>query len=82
MLTACQVQAANITLNDVIVSLENQHLDVEETRKSTDKIFNNKLNGIKPNNYTLQDKSLLIYIFDSEENRKKVLKIFRNKQKV
>lgn len=77
VLTACQVQAANITLNDVIVSLENQHLDVEETRKSTDKIFNNKLNGIKPNNYTLQDKSLLIYIFDSEENRKKGFKDFQ-----
>ncbi len=77
MLTACQVHAANITLNDVIVSLENQHLDVEETRKSTDNIFNNKLNGIKPNNYTLQDKSFLIYIFDSEENRKKGLKDFQ-----
>ncbi|WP_298472239.1 hypothetical protein [uncultured Psychrobacillus sp.] len=77
VLTACQVQAANITLNDVIVSLENQHLDVEETRKSTDNIFNNKLNGIKPNNYTLQDKSLLIYIFDSEENRKKGFKDFQ-----
>ncbi|MER2007113.1 MAG: hypothetical protein ABS939_06635 [Psychrobacillus sp.] len=77
VLTACQVQAANITLNDVIVSLENQHLDVEETSKSKDKIFNNKLNGIKPNNYTLQDKSLLIYIFDSEENRKKGLKDFQ-----
>ncbi|WP_342560639.1 hypothetical protein NSQ95_07670 [Psychrobacillus sp. FSL W7-1457] len=77
VLTACQVQAANITLNDVIVSLENQHLDVEETRKSTDNIFNNKLNGIKPNNYTLQDKSFLIYIFDSEENRKKGLKDFQ-----
>ena len=65
VLTACQVQTANITLDDVIVSLENQHITVEETRKSNDNIFDKKLNGIKPNYYTLQDKSLLIYIFDS-----------------
>lgn len=77
VLTACQVQTANITLDDVIVSLENQHITVEETRTSNDNIFNKKLNGIKPNYYTLQDKSLLIYIFDSEEDRKKGLKDFQ-----
>ena len=68
VLTACQVQTANITLDDVIVSLENQHITVEETRTSNDNIFNKKLNGIKPNYYTLQDKSFLIYNFDSEED--------------
>ena len=77
VLTACQVQTANITLDDVIVSLENQHITVEETRKSNDNIFNKKLNGIKPNYYTLQDKAFLIYIFDSEEDRKKGLKDFQ-----
>lgn len=77
VLTACQVQASNITLNDVIVSLEDQHLVVEETKKTTNNIFYNKLNGIKPNNYALQDKSFLIYIFDSEENRKKGLTDFQ-----
>ncbi|MER2169587.1 MAG: hypothetical protein ABS938_03025 [Psychrobacillus psychrodurans] len=77
VLTACQVQTANITLDDVIVSLENQHITVEETRTSNDNIFDKKLNGIKPNYYTLQDKSLLIYIFDSEEDRKKGLKDFQ-----
>ncbi|WP_342566659.1 hypothetical protein MKY09_11295 [Psychrobacillus sp. FSL K6-4046] len=77
LLTACQVQAANITLNDVIVSLENQHLTVEESKENNESIFDKKLNDVKLNKYTLHDKTFLIYIYDSEENRKKGRKDFQ-----
>ncbi|WP_342578474.1 hypothetical protein [Psychrobacillus sp. FSL K6-2843] len=82
LITACQGQDPKvITLKDVIGSLENQHLTLEEPKERIGNIFGNifgnKLNGIKPNIYLLDNKPFLIYIYPSEEDRKKGLKEFK-----
>ncbi|QGM30491.1 hypothetical protein GI482_08935 [Bacillus sp. N3536] len=78
LITACQAQDPKvITLKDVIGSLENQHLTLEEPKERNGNIFGNKLNGVKPNIYLLDNKPFLIYIYPSEEDRKKGLKEFK-----
>ncbi|WP_243300268.1 hypothetical protein [Bacillus litorisediminis] len=80
LLTSCQtVDHGAIKLNDVILSFEEQQIILKEHKVSGRDIFGMKLNGVKPYSYTLDEKPLLIYIYNSNNEREKGLQEFRNK---
>ncbi|MET3697608.1 hypothetical protein SAMN05877753_106206 [Bacillus oleivorans] len=80
LLTSCQTIDPNaIKLNDVLSSFEEQQITLKEIKISGRDLFGMKLNGVRPYSYELNDKLLLIYIYNSNNERKKGLQEFRNK---
>jgi hypothetical protein len=80
LLTACQTKDPNaITLDEVLPSFEEQQLSLKERKVSGKNIFGMKLNGVRPSSYDLDWKKLLVYIYDSSNEREKGLEDFREK---
>lgn len=79
-LTACQANDPNaITLEEVLASFEEQHLSLEKSKVKKDHIFGMKLNGNRPSAYELDGKKLLVYIYNSSDEREKGLEDWREK---
>lgn len=79
-LTACQVNDPNaITLEEVLTSFEEQQLSLKNSKVMRNHIFGMKLNGIRPSAYELDGKELLVYIYDSSDEREKGLEDWREK---
>jgi hypothetical protein len=80
LLTACQSKDSKaITLEDVLTSFEEQQLSLKESKVSVNNIFGMKLNGVRPSSYELDGKTLLVYTYDSNNEREKGLEDFRKK---
>lgn len=80
LLTACQANDSNaITLEEVLSSFEGQQLSLKESKVNKDHIFGMKLNGIRPSAYELDEKKILVYIYNSSDEREKGLEDWREK---
>lgn len=80
ILSACQeINANEITLNEIHSSFEKQRLLLIESKGNDDHVFGMKLYGVKPSSLELEGKLLIIYIFNSTEEREKGLEDFRIK---
>ena len=80
LLTACQANDPNaFTLEEVLSSFEEQQLSLKKRKVNKDHIFEMKLNGIRPSAYELDGKKILVYIYDSSEEREKGLEDWREK---
>lgn len=80
LLTACQANAPNaITLEEVLSSFEEQQLLLKKSKVNKDHIFGMKLNGIRPSAYELDGKKILVFIYNSSEEREKGLEDWREK---
>ncbi|WP_316572053.1 hypothetical protein [Neobacillus sp. YIM B06451] len=80
LLTACQTNAPNvITVEEVLTSFEEQQLSLKKIKVNEDHIFGMKLNGIRPSGYELDGKKVLVYIYDSSDEREKGLEDWREK---
>lgn len=80
VLAGCQSKDPNaVTLKEVRSLFEEQQLLLNEHNVSNSKIFGTKLYGVKPSSYSLDGKSLYIYIYDSTKGPEKGVGNFRNK---
>lgn len=81
LLTSCQPADPNlISVDDILSSFENQQIPVKANKEARkDSIFGMKLNGVKPAQYELDGKMLVIYIYNSSENREEGLLDFYDK---
>jgi hypothetical protein len=80
LMTACQTKDPNaITLDEVLNSFKDQQLTLIERKISGKNIFGMKLIGVRPSSYELNGKKLLVYIYDSNNEREKGLEDFREK---
>jgi hypothetical protein len=80
LLAACQTKDSNaITLEEVLTSFEEKQLSLKEIIVSGKNIFGMKLNGVRPSSYELNGKKLLVYIYDSNNEREIGLEDFREK---
>ena len=81
LLTSCQANDPNaITLEEVLSSFEEQQLSLKKSKvNKKDHIFGMKLNGIRPSAYELDGKMLLVYIYNSSDEREKGLEDWREK---
>jgi hypothetical protein len=80
LLTACQVNDPNaITLEEVLSSFEEQQLSLKKSKVNKNHIFGMKLNGIRPSAYKLDGKKILVYIYDSSDEREQGLEDWREK---
>ena len=80
LLTACQASDPNaITLEEVLSSFEEQQLSLKKSKVNKNHIFGMKLNGIRPSAYELDGKKILVYIYDSSDEREQGLEDWREK---
>ncbi|KKI91033.1 hypothetical protein WQ54_17070 [Bacillus sp. SA1-12] len=80
LLTACQPTNSNImTLEELLTSFKEHHLQLKESKVSDHNIFGMKLNGGRPSSYELDGKLLLVFIYDSPKAREKGLEDFHHK---
>ncbi|MDW0109759.1 hypothetical protein [Sporosarcina aquimarina] len=81
LLTACQANDPNaIILDEVLASFEEQQLSLKESKATkNDNIFGMKLNGVRPSFYELDGKQVLVYIYNSNNQREKGLEDWRKK---
>lgn len=70
--------SAHITDTDVVEALQNHHIDATLGKFEGNAIFTSKLNGQKPVVYEFNQKWLVIYEFDTPEDREKGEKEFVN----
>jgi hypothetical protein len=79
-LTACQAKDPNaITLEEVLSSIEEQQLSLNKSKVNKNHIFGMKLNGVRPSAYELDGKRILVYIYDSSDEREQGLEDWREK---
>ncbi|QPC48251.1 hypothetical protein [Mangrovibacillus cuniculi] len=62
--------SSNIELVEVVNSLKEYRVNLVKKAPKEKNDFGQKLKGVLPARYTLDDKDMFIYIFGSEENRK------------
>ncbi|MCM3711282.1 hypothetical protein [Sporosarcina luteola] len=80
LLTACQVNNPNsITLEEVLSSFEEQQLSLRKSKVKKEHIFGMKLNRVSPSSYELDGKKILVYIYDSSDERDQGLEDWREK---
>lgn len=82
-LTGC-VQAevdtsAHISEGELVEALQNHHIELIEGSSVNENIFVTKLNGVKPGEYELNEKLIVIYEFDTPKEREKGEKEFATK---
>ncbi|MGE7930714.1 hypothetical protein [Lysinibacillus xylanilyticus] len=82
-LTGCvQIEvndSSHITEVEVVETLQNHNIELTEGTFVEEDIFTSKLNGVKPEVYELNKKWLVIYEFDTAEEREKGEKEFATK---
>ena len=82
-LTGCvQTEVNNssyISEVELVEALQNRNIELTEGTSLEDDIFTSKLNGVKPEIYELNKKWIVIYEFDTPEEREKGEKEFANK---
>ncbi|MFL0582115.1 hypothetical protein ACH0B6_06040 [Solibacillus silvestris] len=82
-LTGCVQTEVNkssyISEVELVEALQNRNIELTEGTFLEDDIFTSKLNGVKPEIYELNRKWIVIYEFDTAEEREKGEKEFANK---
>jgi hypothetical protein len=79
-LTACQANDPNaIRLEEVLSSFEEQQLSLKKSKVNRNHIFGMKLNGIRPSANEIDGKRILVYIYDSSDEREQGLEDWREK---
>jgi hypothetical protein len=80
LLTVCQVNDPNaIRLEEVLSSFEEQQLSLKKSKVNRNHIFGMKLNGIRPSANEIDGKRILVYIYDSSDEREQGLEDWRKK---
>ncbi len=80
LLTACQANDPNaITLEEVLSLFEEQQLSLNKSKVNKNHIFGMKLNGIRPSAYELDGKKILVFIYDSSNEREQGLEDWHEK---
>jgi hypothetical protein len=80
LLTVCQVNDPNaIRLEEVLSSFEEQQLSLKKSKVNRNHIFGMKLNGIRPSANEIDGKRILVYIYDSSDEREQGLEDWREK---
>jgi len=71
--------SSHISEAEVVEALQNYNIDLTEGTFVEEEIFVSKLNGVKPGEYELNEKLIVIYEFDTSEEREKGEKEFATK---
>ncbi|MGE7945090.1 hypothetical protein ACQKNB_23870 [Lysinibacillus xylanilyticus] len=71
--------SSNITEVEVVETLQDHNIELTEGTFVEEDIFTSKLNGVKPEVYELNKKWIVIYEFDTAEEREKGEKEFATK---
>lgn len=71
--------SSHISKAEVVEALQNNNIELTEGTFVEEDIFVSKLNGVKPGVYDLNEKLIVIYEFDTPEERENGEKEFANK---
>ena len=71
--------SSHISEEELVVALRNHNIDIKEGTFLEEDIFVSKLNGVKPKGYELNEKLIVIYEYDTPEEREKGEKEFATK---